>query len=63
MNELRCNCSPHKPLILKYDDEVVEGQCRKCKKKHVLGLIDGKIQEIPGELIEEALKRSTIGGA
>lgn len=60
MNELRCNCSTHKPLILKYDHDVVEGQCRKCKKKHVLGLIDGKIQEIPEELIDEALRRNII---
>lgn len=63
MKELRCNCNEHKPLILKYDDDVVEGQCRKCKGKHVLGLINGKIQEIPDELIQEALRRSKIGGA
>ncbi len=62
MKEIRCNCNEHKSLILKYDDDVVEAQCRKCKGKHVLGLIDGKIQEIPRELIEEAIKRSTVGG-
>jgi hypothetical protein len=47
MKELRCDCNGHKPLILKYDNDVVESQCRKCKKKHVLAVIDGKIQEVP----------------
>lgn len=46
MNELRCNCSRHQPLVMKYDDKVVEGQCRKCKGKHVLAITDGKLQEV-----------------
>ena len=61
MKELRCNCDQYHPLLAKYDNDVVECQCRKCKKKHLLGLIDGKLQEIPNELIRAALKKS-FGG-
>lgn len=46
MTELRCDCNQYKPLILKYSDTIVEGQCRKCKKKHKLEVIDGRLQEV-----------------
>lgn len=62
MEELRCNCDQYKPLLAKFDGDVVEIKCRKCKKNHLLGLIDGKIQEIPNELIEAALKKNFGGG-
>lgn len=61
MNELRCNCDQYHSLLAKYDNNVVEIRCRKCKKNHLLGIINGKLQEIPNELIEAALKRN-FGG-
>lgn len=52
MNELRCGNDNH--LLAKYNGNTVQIRCRKCKKDHMLQIIDGQLQEVP-ENVEKTL--------
>ena len=56
MRDLRCTCEHGHAKLAEYDNKKVIIRCKKCKKDHLIGLIDNKLQEIKPEHMEEINK-------
>ena len=66
MRDFRCNCEHGHAKLAEYDDKKVVIRCKKCKKDHLLKVIDNKLQEVKDgdmEVIHSSLnkKRESFG--